>query len=74
MTNKESVERNIGLTFDFVNYLIDNNKEIDNLPDNFNLEFIEKDFSKIEQQKNEHKSSQNLQNKYVKVRNAFEFA
>ena len=41
MTPKETVDRNIGLTFDFVNYLIDNNEELNKLPDNFQLEFIE---------------------------------
>ena len=73
MTHKETIERNIGLTFDFVNYLIDNKEEIEKLPDNFKLEFIEKDFSKIE-----HKQTQTttptLQNKYVRVRNSFDVA
>lgn len=73
MTHKETIERNIGLTFDFVNYLIENKEEIEKLPDNFKLEFIEKDFSKIE-----HKLLQtttpNLQNKYVRVRNSFDVA
>ena len=75
MTHKETIERNIGLTFDFVNYLIENKKEIEKLPDNFKLEFIEKDFSKIE-----HKQLQTtnttptptLQNKYVRVKNSFD--
>lgn len=48
MTNKETVERNIGLTFDFVNYLIDNPVVTENLPENFKIEFIEKDFPNIE--------------------------
>lgn len=42
MTNKETIHRNIGLTFDFVRYLIKNPKEAEKLPDNFELEFIEK--------------------------------
>jgi len=73
MTHKETIERNIGLTFDFVNHLIDNKEEIEKLPDNFKLEFIEKDFSKIE-----HKQSQttapSMQSKYVRVRNSFDVA
>jgi hypothetical protein len=73
MTNKETIERNIGLTFDYVNFLIDNKEEIEKLPDNFKLEFIEKDFTKIE-----HKQAQtttpNLQNKYVRVKNSFDVA
>ena len=71
MTNKELVERNIGLTFDFVEYLIDNPNEIENLPDNFILEFVEKDFPKIEK-KEEKDSDSFLIKKYVKVRNSFE--
>ncbi|GHT54031.1 hypothetical protein AGMMS49982_18050 [Bacteroidia bacterium] len=47
MTHKEKVTRNIGLTFDFVNYLLDNESEIDKLPDNFKVEFKEKDFPKL---------------------------
>ena len=44
MTNKETVERKIGLTFDYVNFLIDNPSMVENLPINFKLEIIEKDF------------------------------
>ena len=42
MTNEEIIEQNIGLTFHFVNHLIDNNSEIEQLPDDFALEFIER--------------------------------
>ncbi len=73
MTHKETVERNIGLTFDFVDYLIDNKEEVEKLPDNFKLEFIEKDFSKIEHQQSQITHS-NLQNKYVHVKNGFDVA
>ena len=73
MTHKETIERNIGLTFDFVNYLIENKEEIAKLPDNFKLEFIEKDFTKIEH-KQLQPTTPNLQNKYVRVRNSFDVA
>jgi len=73
MTQKETIERNIGLTFDFVNYLIDNKEEIEKLPDNFKLEFIEKDFSKTIP-KQIQTTSPNIQKKYVKVRNSFDVA
>ncbi|MDR3366474.1 MAG: hypothetical protein LBO71_05870 [Prevotellaceae bacterium] len=43
MTHKETIQRNIGLTFDFVSYLHDNPSELDKLPDNFTLELKEKD-------------------------------
>ncbi len=74
MTHKETVERNIGLTFDFVNYLIDNKEEVNKLPDNFNLEFIEKDFTKIEQKPTQILSNLNLKQKYVRVKNTFDVA
>ena len=73
MTHKETIERNIGLTFDFVNYLIENKEEIEKLPENFKLEFIEKDFSKIEH-KQLQTTTPNFQNKYVRVKNSFDVA
>jgi hypothetical protein len=71
MTNKEQIERNIGLTFDFVNYLMDNPKLIDKLPESFKLEFAEKDFPTIE--KKNHSSIKSKSTKrIVRVRNTFE--
>lgn len=72
MTNKETVERNIGLTFDFVNHLIDNPNLADNLPENFKLDFIEKDFPNVEKKQEEQGSK--IKRKYVRVRNSFEFS
>jgi len=73
MTHKETIERNIGLTFDFVNHLIDNKEEVEKLPDNFKLEFIEKDFSKIEHTQSQ-TTAPSMQSKYVRVRNSFDVA
>jgi len=73
MTNKEIVERNIGLTFDFVNYLIDNKSEVEKLPDNFNLKFIEKDFPKRQYLQKGGKKTL-LQERYVRVKNSFVIA
>ncbi|MHC1776476.1 MAG: hypothetical protein AB9834_13820 [Lentimicrobium sp.] len=73
MTNKETVERNIGLTMDFVNHLIDNPVVANNLPDFFRLEFAEKDFPRIEH-KQETGSGANVVRKIVRVRNNFELA
>ncbi len=72
MTNKETIERNTGLTFDFVNHLIDNPQLAENLPNNFTLEFIEKDFPNIE--KRQHNQESALARKFVKVKSTFEFA
>ena len=43
MTKKEYVERNIGMTFDFVRYLIDHPESIESLPNGAELDFIDKD-------------------------------
>ena len=72
MTNKETIERNIGLTFDFVNHLIDNPNLVEDLPENFTLEFIEKDFPNVEKKQQEKESK--IKRKYVRVRNSFEFS
>lgn len=71
MTNKETIERNIGLTFDFVNHLMDNPALTENLPDDFKLEFIEKDFPNIEKKKQPEPDS-HVKRKFVRVRNSFE--
>jgi len=43
MTKTEYVERNIGMTFDFIRYLIDNPEAIESLPNGALLDFIDKD-------------------------------
>lgn len=63
MTNQEIINKNIGLTFDFVKYLIKNPEKAENLPDNFELEFVEKDFKIDRKIKGK---------KLVKVKNTFE--
>ena len=73
MTNKETVERNIGLTFDFVNHLIDNPILAENLPHDFKLEFIEKDFPNFEKKEQVELDSK-VKRKYVRVRNTFEIS
>ncbi len=73
MTNKETIERNIGLTFDFVNHLIDNPTLAEKLRDDFKLEFIEKDFPNIEK-KEQLEPDPKVKRKYVRVRNAFEIS
>ena len=44
MTKKEIVNRNIGLTFDLIQKIIDNPILADKIPDNSVIEFVEKDF------------------------------
>jgi hypothetical protein len=71
MTNKEIINRNIGLTFDFVKHLIDDTSLIEKLPDNFVLEFVEKDFGNIIKENG--KSNKKKKGTIVKVKNSFEF-
>ncbi|MBU2445642.1 MAG: hypothetical protein KJ666_08730 [Bacteroidetes bacterium] len=47
MTNRETVRKNIGLTFDFVRYLITNPQLTEQLPDKCEIDFIESDFSSL---------------------------
>lgn len=63
MTKKEIVNRNIGLTFDFVREIIKDPSIMDNILDGAVLEFVDKDFP----------VSNDLTNKYIiKVKNTFE--
>lgn len=51
MTKKENVERNIGITFDFIRHLIDHPEIIDTIPNGAELDFIDKDMPfKIKEQ------------------------
>ena len=68
MTSKETIERNIGLTFDFVNHLIDNKSDLEKLPDEFVVEFVEKDFPKSQDKQS---VSPNIRRKFVQVKNSF---
>ena len=45
MTNRETVNKNIELTFDFVRQIIENPKLADSLPAKCEIDFIESDFS-----------------------------
>lgn len=65
MTRKEKINRNIGLTFDFLRQVADNPSIINDIPDGATLEFVEKDFPI--------KSDIELNDKYIiKVKNVFE--
>jgi hypothetical protein len=70
MTNKETVERKIGLTFDYVNFLIDNPSIVETLPERYKLEIVEKDFPRTETAKTKKASKQ--AKKTVRVLNTFE--
>lgn len=66
MTKKEKINRNIGLTFDFLRQVADNPGIIDKIPDGSILEFVEKDFPVVENAKRKSKR------KYLKVTSQLE--
>ena len=67
MTNKEIINRNIGLTFDLIRKIIENPDLLDKIPDNSMIEFVEKDFEV--KKKNYAKNS-----KFFKVKNEIEIS
>lgn len=66
MTNKETIERNIGLTFDFLKQVLKTPSMLDDIEDRSVIEFVEKDFSKKETKKNV------KPNRYLRVNTHFE--
>ena len=73
MTNKETIERNIGLTFDLVNQIIDSPENLDKIPDHSSIQFVEKDFPVIELSDGK-KQKRMSKSKKVRVRNSFELS
>jgi len=67
MTKKEIVNRNIGLTFDFLRQVIDDPSLLDDIPNGSLLKFVEKDFSK--EKTDLSKRKKNIQ--YLEVRSHF---
>jgi hypothetical protein len=66
MTNKETVNRNIGLTFDFVRQIVENPELVDKIKDNSTIEFLQKDYPEREETK------QIIADKFIKVKRNFE--
>lgn len=66
MTNKEIVNRNIGLTFDFIRDIIKNPKMVNKIEDNSTIDFLQKDYpEKIT-------SDKNLPDRFIRVKRSFE--
>ena len=68
MTKKEKINRNIGLTFDFLRQVAEDPSIIEKIPNGSVLEFIEKDFPIIETSKQKSKKV------YLKVTSRIEVA
>ncbi|HHH55366.1 MAG TPA: hypothetical protein ENK91_17040 [Bacteroidetes bacterium] len=66
MTNKETVNRNIGLTFDFARQIIENPELLDKLTDNSTIEFLQKDYPEREHTK------RIITDRFIKVKRNFE--
>jgi len=66
MTNKETVNRNIGLTFDFIKQVIRSPEIMNSIEDNSTIEFLQKDYPERE------KSKQVIADKFIKVKRKFE--
>jgi hypothetical protein len=64
MTNKETVEKNIGLTFDFIQQIINTPELVAQLPDKCEIDFIEKEFSVTQKSASKQK--------LIKVKHTFE--
>jgi hypothetical protein len=67
MTNKETVDRNIGLTFDFLRQVVNDPSILDNLPDKTVIEFIDNEVTIAEKA-----NTVNKPNKYIRVKRQFE--
>lgn len=66
MTNKETINRNIGLTFDLVRQIIKEPGLIDNIEDKSTIEFLQKDYPEREHHK------RIIADKFIKVKRSFE--
>ncbi len=65
MTNKETIQRNIGLTFDFLREIVKDPSIIEGIADGTVIEFVEKDYVKKE------KEIRVRGRKYVEVKQEF---
>ena len=67
MTNKEQVQRDIAIAFDFVEQIIDNPDLLDKIPDGAEITFLDDENVKLEKV-----ISRDTAMKYVKVKRHFE--
>jgi len=66
MTNKETVNRNVGLSFDFIRQIVRNPEIIDEIKNNSTIEFLQKDYPEREKMK------RIIADKFIKVKRNFE--
>jgi len=66
MTNNETVNRNVGLSFDFIRQIVRNPEIIDEIENNSTIEFLQKDYPERE------KTKRIIADKFIKVKRNFE--
>ena len=66
MTNKETVNRNVGLSFEFIRQVVKNPEMIDKIENNSTIEFLQKDYPERE------KTKRIIADKFIKVKRNFE--
>ena len=66
MTNKETVNRNIGLSFDFVKQIVKSPKILEDIDNESVIGFIQKDYPELENKKSI------TPDKFIKVKRKFE--
>lgn len=66
MTNKETINRNIGLTFDFLKQVVANPGILDKIEDNATIEFLQKDYPERQS------VNQISPDKFIRVKRNFE--
>jgi len=67
MTNKEQIQRDVAVAFDFIEQIIDNPELTEKIPDGSAISFIDDENKKVEKQISHFPSK-----KYVKVKRHFE--
>ena len=66
MTNKEIINRNIGLSFDFLKQIVKSPDIIDTIDNNSVIEFLQKDYPEREA------TRRTIPDKFIKVKREFE--
>lgn len=67
MTNKEQIQRDLAVAFDFIGQVLDNPELLDKIPEGSAITFLNEVNSKVEQ-----KTRKIPMKKYVKVKRQFE--
>jgi hypothetical protein len=67
MTNKEQIQRDLAIAFDFVEQIIDNPDILEKIPEGTEITFLDNENVKREKLK-----GKNTEKKYVKVKRHFE--